>query len=113
MPLKDVAVRNAKPAAKARKLSDGGGLHVLIQPTGGKLWRLAYRFAGKQKTLALGVYPAISLEEARRRRDEAKKLLARSIDPSVQRKADKHAGKDSSFRAVAKEVIIRRLATAL
>jgi len=107
MPLKDVAVRNAKPAATPRKLSDGGGLHVLIQPTGSKLWRLAYRFAGKQKALALGVYPAVSLEEARRRRDEAKKLLARSIDPSVQRKADKHAGKDSSFRAVAKEVITK------
>ena len=107
MPLRDVAVRNAKPSAKPRKLSDGGGLHVLIQPTGGKLWRLAYRFAGKQKTLALGVYPAISLEEARRRRDEAKNLLARSIDPSVQRKVDKQAGKDSSFRAVAEEVIAK------
>ena len=107
MPLKDVAVRNAKPAAKARKLSDGGGLHVLIQPTGGKLWRLAYRFTGKQKTLALGVYPVVSLEEARRRRDEAKKLLARSIDPSVQRKADKQAGKDSGFRAVAEEVVAK------
>jgi len=107
MPLKDVAVRNAKPSAKPRKLSDGGGLHVLIQPTGGKLWRLAYRFAGKQKTLALGVYPVVSLEEARRRRDEAKKLLARSIDPSVQRKADKQAGKDSGFRAVAEEVVAK------
>jgi hypothetical protein len=105
--LKDVAVRNAKPSAKPRKLSDGGGLHMLIQPTGSKLWRLAYRFAGKQKTLALGVYPAVPLEEARRRRDEAKRLLARSIDPSVQRKADKNAGKDSSFRAVAKEVIAK------
>ena len=105
--LKDVAVRNAKPSARPKKLSDGGGLHVLIQPTGGKLWRLAYRFAGKQKTLALGVYPAVSLEEARKRRDEAKMLLARSIDPSVQRKADKHAGKDSSFRAVAREVIAK------
>ena len=102
--LKDVAVRNAKPSGKPRKLSDGGGLHVLIQPTGSKLWRLAYRFAGKQKTLALGVYPAVSLEEARRLRDEAKKLLARSSDPSVQRKADKQAGKDNSFRAVAEEV---------
>jgi len=105
--LKDVAVRNAKPSAKPRKLSDGGGLHVLIQPTSSKLWRLAYRFAGKQKTLALGVYPAVSLEEARRHRDEAKKLLARSIDPSVQRRADKQAGKDSSFRAVAQEVIAK------
>jgi len=107
MPLKDVTVRNAKPSVTPRKLSDGGGLHVLIQPMGSKLWRLAYRFAGKQKTLALGVYPVVSLEEARRRRDEAKKLLARSIDPSVQRKVDKHAGKDSSFRAVAGEVVAK------
>ena len=65
MPLKDVTVRKAKATVRPRKLSDGGGLHVLIQPTGGKLWRLAYRFAGKQKTLALGAYPAVSLEEAR------------------------------------------------
>jgi integrase len=107
MSLKDVAVRKAKPSDKPRKLSDGGGLHILIQPTGSKLWRLAYRFAGKQKTLALGVYPAVSLEEARRRRDEAKKLLARSTDPSMQRKVDKQAGKDSSFRAVAEEVIAK------
>ena len=105
--LKDVALRNAKPTAKPRKLSDGGGLHVLIQPTGGKLWRLAYRFAGKQKTLALGVYPMVSLEEARKRREEAKKLLAHSIDPSAQRKTNKHAAKDSSFRAVAEEVIAK------
>jgi integrase len=107
MPLKDAAVRNAKPGARPKKLSDGGGLHVLIQPTGSKLWRLAYRFAGKQKTLALGAYPAVSLEEARSLRDAAKKLLARFIDPSAQRKADRHAGKDSSFRAVAEEVIAK------
>ena len=105
--LKDVAVRKAKPSAKPRKLSDGGGLHLLIQPTGSKLWRLAYRFAGKQKTLALGIYPAVSLEEARRLQDEAKKLLARSIDPSMQRKADKQGGKDSSFRVVAEEVVAK------
>src|SRR5271157_971618 len=107
MPLRDTAVRNARPSAKPKKLSDSGGLHVLIQPTGSKLWRLAYRFAGKQKTLALGVYPVVSLEDARRRREEAKKLLARSIDPSVQRKADRQAGKDSSFRVVAEEVIAK------
>jgi integrase len=107
MSLKEVSVRNAKAGPRPRKLSDGGGLHVLIQPTGSKLWRLAYRFAGKQKTLALGIYPTASLEEARRYRDEAKKLLARSIDPSVQRKADRHAGKDSTFRAVAEEVIAK------
>jgi integrase len=108
MPLKDVRVRNAKASPRPRKLSDGGGLHVLIQPTGGKLWRLAYRFAGKQKTLALGAYPAVSLEEARQQRDEAKKLLARSMDPSVQRKAEKHAGKEGTFRAVAEEVIAKQ-----
>jgi integrase len=107
MPLKDITVRNAKARPRPRKLSDGGGLHILIQPTGSKLWRLAYRFAGKQKTLALGAYPTVSLEEARRHRDEAKKLLARSIDPSVQRKADRHAGKDGTFRAVAEEVIAK------
>jgi hypothetical protein len=107
MPLKDISVRNAKASSRPRKLSDGGGLHVLIQPTGSKLWRLAYRFAGKQKTLALGAYPIVSLEEARRHRDEAKRLLARSIDPSVQRKADRHAGKDGTFRAVAAEVIAK------
>jgi integrase len=104
MPLKDIAVRNAKPAAKPRKLSDGGGLHLLVQPTGSKLWRLAYRFAGKQKTLALGVYPAISLADARTQRDEAKKLLARGVDPSAHRKTNKRIGKENTFRAVAEEL---------
>src|SRR5215831_12584398 len=107
MPLRDATVRNAKPSAKPKKLSDSGGLHVLIQPTGSKLWRLAYRFGGKQKSLALGVYPAVSLEEARRHRDEAKKLLARSIDPSVQRKADRDAGEGGTFREVAEEVVAK------
>jgi hypothetical protein len=107
MPLKDTTVRNAKPSAKPRKLSDGGGLYMLVQPTGSKLWRLAYRFAGTQKTLALGVYPTVSLEDARRHRDDAKKLLARSVDPSAQRKADRHAGKEGAFRAVAEEVIAK------
>src|SRR6476660_4235211 len=105
--LNDTRVRNAKRADRPIKLSDRGGLHVLIQPTGSKLWRLAYRFAGKQKTLAIGVYPTVSLEEARRHRDEAKKLFARSIDPSVQRKADKHAVKEGTFRVVAEEVIAK------
>jgi integrase len=105
--LTDVAVRKAKPSSQPRKISDGGGLHVLVQPTGSKLWRLAYRFAGKQKTLAIGVYPIVSLEEARRQRDHAKKLLARSIDPSVQRRADRQAGKEGTFRAVAEEVLIK------
>jgi integrase len=105
MPLKDITVRNAKPAPKPQKLSDGGGLHLLVQCTGSKLWRLAYRYAGKQKTLALGVYPSVSLAEARSRRDEAKRLLARGIDPSAKRKTDRHARTDGSFRAVAEELI--------
>src|SRR5205807_1859159 len=90
-----------------KKLSDGGGLHLLVQPTGSRLWRLAYRYGGKQKTLALGSYPTVSLAEARDLRVGAKKLLARSIDPSAQRKTDKQIGKDSSFRAVADEVIAK------
>jgi integrase len=80
---------------------------MLVQTTGSKLWRLAYRFAGKQKSLALGIYPTVSLADARAERDEAKKLLARGIDPSAQRKANKQLGKDSSFRAVAEELIAK------
>jgi hypothetical protein len=80
MQLKDTIVRNAKPSAKPRKLSDGGGLHVLVQPTRSKVWRLAYRFAGKQKTLALGVYPTVSLADARRTETSRKNFwLGQSI----------------------------------
>src|SRR5271168_4201841 len=107
MSLSDTIVRKCKPLAKPKKLSDGGGLHVLVQPNGSKLWRLAYRFAGRQKTLALGAYPTVSLADARDHRDEAKRLLARSIDPSVQRKTDKQTGKNNSFRAAAEEVITK------
>ena len=78
--LNDTQVRSAKPADRPIKLSDSGGLHLLIQPNGSKLWRLAYRFGGKQKTLAFGVYPTVTLKQARKKRDEAKRLLAeRSI----------------------------------
>jgi integrase len=112
MPLSDVTVRSAKPAATPRKLSDGGGLFLLIQPKpiGSKLWRLAYRFGGKQKALALGIYPTVSLSQARDGRDEAKKLLASGIDPSVQRKTERQLDKaaaGNSFRAVAEEVIAK------
>jgi hypothetical protein len=75
MKLKDITVRNCRPASKPQKLCDGGGLRLLVQPNGSKLWRLAYRFEGKQKTLALGIYPSISLADARTGRDEAKKLF--------------------------------------
>lgn len=108
MPLRDTTARNAKPAAKPRKLSDDGGLHLLVQPNGSKLWRLSYRFVGKQKTLSLGAYPIVTLADARGARDAARKLLARGVDPSVQRKIDRQieqANAESSFRAVAEEVI--------
>jgi Arm DNA-binding domain len=65
MALTDTAIRNTKPGAKPFKLTDSGGLHLLVTPTGGKLWRLAYRFGGKQKTLALGLYPVVTLADPR------------------------------------------------
>ena len=74
MPLTDTAIRNAKPGKKLIKLSDGGGLHLLIQPHGTKLWRMGYRINGKQKTLAFGVYPTVTLAQARVQRDAAKKF---------------------------------------
>ena len=107
IPTCSASVRAAKPGAKPVKLSDSGGLYLLVQPHGSKLWRLAYRFNGKQKTLAFGVYPTVSLADARNYRDEAKKLLARSIDPSMHRKVHKHPKADGSFRAIAGEVIAK------
>lgn len=88
-PLTDTAVRNLKPAAKPYKKSDGGGLHLLVTPKGSKLWRMAYRFQGKQKLLSFGKYPIISLSKARSERDAAKALLADGIDPSSIRKAER------------------------
>jgi integrase len=110
MPLSDAGVRGARPATTPRKLSDGGGLFLLIKPNASKLWRLAYRWAGKQKTLALGIYPAISLSQARDGRERAKKLLASGVDPSVQRKTQRQLEKTAagnSFRVVAEEVIAK------
>jgi len=111
MPLTDTAVRSSKPREAPYKISDGGGLHVLVQPNGAKLWRLAYRFAGKQKTLALGTYPATTLQKAREGRDSAKRLLADGVDPSVTKRREKLAAKTSSeatFRAIAVEYLGNR-----
>ena len=83
MALTDTEIRGAKPGAKLAKLSDGGGLQMWITPDGAKRWRLAYRFAGRQKLLAIGVYPATSLKDARQSRDEARRLLAQGQDPSL------------------------------
>lgn len=104
--LTDIRVRQAKPSAKTQKLSDSQGLFLQISPSGGKWWRLAYRYLGKQKLLSLGTYPAVSLADARQRRDEAKKLLANGVDPADNRKATKLSRQEraaNSFEAVARE----------
>ena len=81
MPLTDVIVRNAKPTGKTCKLSDARGLYLEVSPTGSKWWRLKYRFDGKEKRLALGVYPDVGLKDARERREAARKLLsARNLE---------------------------------
>lgn len=89
MPLSDTSVRNAKAQDKALKLFDGGGLFLFVSPAGGKLWRLKYRFQGKEKLLALGAYPDISLKDARKKREEAKELLAKDVDPAEAKKEAK------------------------
>ena len=102
--LSDAAIRKAKPGVKPRKLSDGGGLYLELQPSGARWWRLKYRLHGKEKRLSLGVYPAVSLSDARRRRDEARVLVAAGTDPSEERKADKQARnrqQDAQARAAA------------
>src|SRR3954451_13518519 len=105
MPLTDRAIRNAKPDAKPYKLADGSGMYLEVAPSGGKWWRLKYRIDGKEKRISLGVYPDIGLGEARERRDDARKLIAKKIDPSVQRKAEKREAVGlaaNTFEAVAR-----------
>ncbi|EAN6356384.1 DUF4102 domain-containing protein [Salmonella enterica subsp. enterica serovar Ituri] len=104
MALTDVKIRNAKPTDKPVKLTDSSGMHLLIHPNGSKYWRLQYRFAGKQKLLALGVYPAVSLADARHRRDDARRLIAAGIDPSEKKKSDKVEQSGTlAFEAVARD----------
>ena len=114
MPLTDTAIRNAKPDKKPVKRFDERGLYLEVSPTGGKWWRLKYRFDGKEKRLSLGVYPDVSLKDARDRRDVARKLLANDIDPSENRKAQKLAHADraaNSFEVVAREWFAKYSAT--
>lgn len=106
MPLTDTAVRNIKPGVKSIKLFDERGLYLEISPSGGKWWRLKYRFDSKEKRISLGVYPDVSLKDARDRRDEARKLLANGVDPSENRKAIKSTKMDraaNSFEVVGRE----------
>src|SRR6478609_1276798 len=91
MPLTDTAVRNAKPCDRPLKLFDARGLYLLVQPKGGKLWRLKYRFGGKEKLLSFGSYSEVSLKEARLKRDKAREQLRDGIDPSQLRQATKAA----------------------
>lgn len=114
MSLTNITIRNAKPAAKPTKLFDGGGLYLEISPAGGKWWRLKYRIDGKEKRLSLGVYPEVSLKDARDRRDEARKLLANGVDPSENRKAKKAAKVNqiaNSFEIIAREWLAKYSAT--
>lgn len=82
MPLTDTVCKNARPKDKPYRKADGGGLYLEVVPNGGRYWRLKYRFLGKEKRLACGVYPETSLAEAREKRAVAKKMLADGIDPS-------------------------------
>jgi integrase len=107
MPLTDAKVRSAKPQDKPRKLFDERGLFLLITSTGGKWWRLKYRHAAKEKLLSLGVYPEVSLKEARAKRDEARRQITAGIDPSEVRKA-KRAASASTLEGIAREWIGKR-----
>ncbi|VVE53372.1 tyrosine-type recombinase/integrase [Pandoraea commovens] len=106
MALTDAKARTAKPAEKTYRLADANGMYLEIAPSGAKYWRLKYRFAGKEKRLALGTYPTVSLAVARRTRDEARMQLADGIDPGETRKAQKRTARlnaENCFEAVARE----------
>ena len=104
-PLTDTKVRTIKPAEKPKKIFDGGGLFLLVTPTGGKLWRLKYRFGGIEKLLALGAYPQTSLADARQKRDNARALMLNGVDPRDIKKAQKAAGaqENETFEVIARE----------
>ncbi len=111
MPLTDTQIRNAKPREKPFKMGDALGLFLLVQPSGGKLWRLKYRFAGKEKKLSLGVYPDVGLASARKARDSAREMIATGKDPSIEKQRRQarmivdHAG---TFELVAMEYFEKR-----
>ena len=111
MPLTELQVRSAKPQPKIAKLSDGGGLQLWVTPDGAKRWRLAYRFAGGQKLLAISVYPSVGLKEARAAREKARRLLADGVDPSEARKQakiEKANAADNTFAAIAAKLVDKK-----
>lgn len=105
IPLSDMKVQKAKSKDKPISLFDGGGLYLLITPSGGKLWRFKYRFNNKEKKLAFGSYPEISLQDARQKREDARRLLANNVDPDAVRKAQKQAKTEETetFEIIARE----------
>lgn len=106
MPLTDTACKNAKPKEKQYKLADGNGLYLLVMPNGRRYWRLKYRVDGKEKVLAFGVYPEVSLSEAREKKQEARKLLRAETDPAQAKREEKRLAvlnRENSFEAVARE----------
>ncbi|MGC2458725.1 MAG: integrase arm-type DNA-binding domain-containing protein [Gallionellaceae bacterium] len=104
--LTEVAIKKAKPEAKPYKMADGGGMYLLVQSNGAKYWRLKYRYQGIEKLLSLGVYPDVTLSQARERREDARKLLANDADPGAVKQAQKAAtiaGVENSFEVIARE----------
>ena len=99
MALTNAIIQNARPLAKRYKLTDGKGLYVLVTPTG-KWWRFRYRFSRKENTLSIGAYPEVNLKDARRRRDDARELLAEGTDPAAVRREEK--AREASERLAAK-----------
>jgi integrase len=116
MPLNDTMIRSAKPRETDWKLADGQGLYLLVTSKGSKLWRLKFRHLGTEKKLSLGAYPEISLKDARRLREVAKRRLAEGVDPAREKQASKAAakiGSDNSFDVIAKEYIAKMTAEGL
>ena len=114
--LSDRAIRTSKPREKPFKLYDSSGLHVLVQPSGSKLWRLKYRFAGREKLISFGSYPEVTLATAREKRDDARRQLTSGRDPSAQRKLDRIVeakAAQNTFGAVAAEHLDNMVANGL
>lgn len=110
VPLSELDVKTAKPAAKDYTLYDGGGLMLLVKTTGGKLWRFKYRFNGLEKRMAMGAYPEVSLKDARQKREVSRKQVASGIDPAIENKRQKEisVSKTETFSAVAREWLDRQ-----
>ena len=106
MKLTEIACKGFKPSEKPRRMADGQGLYLEIMPNGSKYWRMKYRHLGKEKRLAFGVYPEVSLKEARIKRDEARKLIKEHKDPSYIKKQDRNQSlqdAQNTFEAIARE----------